>query len=161
MTNRRSKKKTSISSAFENEFALEILKSDRLRITILMGVICSAILFVLVLLAFAFEQFRRAFHSNIKGFLISIAVVAGTSLGCLLIERLIIKGMITQQKKVPLVLQYLSVFIETSIPTSGMIIGSTFEPILTGVPHHLLLIRFRSSIISNDVSGHQEFHDFR
>ena len=74
------KKRTSTSSAFENEFALEILKSDRLRITILMSVICSAILFVLLLVAFAFEQFRRAFHGNIRGFLISVAVVAATPL---------------------------------------------------------------------------------
>jgi adenylate cyclase len=122
----RRRKHRSLSSAFESEFALEVLRSDKLRVTILLGVIVSAVLVVSVLLVASFEQFRRAFHGNIKGFLISIGVVAGATVVCLLTERAVISRMIRKKKRVPDWVQYLSAFVETSIPTAGMIVGSTF-----------------------------------
>ncbi len=42
---------------FEKEFALESLKSERLRVSILMGAIISALLFVLVLTPVFYDQF--------------------------------------------------------------------------------------------------------
>jgi adenylate cyclase len=84
------------------------------------------VLVVSVLLVSSFEQFRRAFHGNIKGFLISFSVVAGSALVCLLIERATISRMIRKQKRVSKWVQYLSAFVETSIPTAGMIVGSMF-----------------------------------
>lgn len=128
----RRAKQRSLTSAFESEFALEVLRSDQLRVTILIGVIVSAVLVVSTLLTFSYEQFRRAFHGNINGFVISFGVVAGSAVVCLLIERAVISRMIRKQKGVSKWVQYLSAFVETSIPTAAMIVGSMFlGPIYT------------------------------
>jgi len=123
---RQRKHERSISSAFEREFALEVLKSDRLRVTILIGVIVSALLVVSGLILFSFEQFKLAFHGNFKGFLITLIVVAGLNIVCLLVELALINRVIRKQGNVSGLLQYLSAFIETSIPTAGMVVGSMF-----------------------------------
>lgn len=128
----RRPKQRSLTSTFESEFALEVLRSDQLRVTILIGVIVSAVLVVSGLLITSFEQFRRAFHGNINGFVIGFAVVAGSTVVCLLVERALFSRLIRKQKKVPGWVQYLSAFVETSIPTTGMIVGSMFlGPIYT------------------------------
>jgi adenylate cyclase len=123
---------SSSAHAFEREFALEVLSSDKLRVTILIGVITSAILVVLILAAFSTDQFTRAFHGDLKGFLTNLLVVGGSALLFLLIERALITRMINEQKGVSEFFQYLSAFIETSLPTAGMIVGSIFlGPIYT------------------------------
>src|SRR4030095_2394236 len=113
-------------SAFEREFALEVLSSDKLRVTILIGVIISAVLVVLSLAAFSTAQFTRAFHGNLKGFLANLLGVGASALVLLLIERALIRRMIREQRGISEFFQYLSAFIETSIPTAGMIVGSVF-----------------------------------
>lgn len=115
-----------ISSAFENEFSLEVLQSDLLRVTILTGVVSSSVVVVVVLLIFSLDQFRRAFHGNLDGFVITLSVLTGANITCLLLERAFIKHMIRKQRSVPEWLQYLSAFVETSIPTVGMLVGSMF-----------------------------------
>jgi adenylate cyclase len=125
---RRSKNQRTISSAFEDEFALEVLKSDQLRVTILIGVISSALLLLLFFTIFAFEQLQRTFHGHFKSFLLSVVIVIGTTLGCLFVERLLITRLIRKQGKASVLLQYLSAFIETSIPTVGIIVGALFLP---------------------------------
>jgi hypothetical protein len=47
VTFRLPKKHSTTAKAFEREFAREILKSDRLRVTILIGVIITTLLIVL------------------------------------------------------------------------------------------------------------------
>ncbi|HLO00531.1 MAG TPA: adenylate/guanylate cyclase domain-containing protein, partial [Pyrinomonadaceae bacterium] len=126
MTFRRRKRNANLLTAFESEFALEVLKSDRLRVTILIGVIMSAVVVVATLAALSLDQFKRAFHGNFSGFLLTFAAVAGSTLMCLLIERALIDRMIRKKRDVSRSLQYLSAFIETSIPTAGMIVGSAF-----------------------------------
>ena len=127
MTLRRSsKKRVSISHAFENEFALEVLRSDQLRVTILMGVIGAALVAVAALMLIAIEQFRRSFRGNISGFVISFGTVAALAMACLLIERIVISDTIRKQRGISVPLQYLSAFVETSIPTAGMIVASNF-----------------------------------
>jgi adenylate cyclase len=129
---RRLRNLPTISGAFDREFQLEILRSDRLRVTTLIGVILSAVLVVLILAVFSYEQFDRAFHGNFHGFLISVGVVAGSSILCLSIELAAITRLLKKQTRVLDPLQYLSAFIETSIPTAGMIVGSLFlGPIYT------------------------------
>ena len=123
---RRLRNHQTISGRFEREFQLEVLRSDQLRVTILIAVIVSALLAVLILAVFSYEQFERAFHGNFEGFLISVAVVAGSSILCLSIERAFITHLLHTQTRVFGSLQYLSSFIETSIPTAGMIVGSLF-----------------------------------
>lgn len=131
MTIRRLKQR-SLTNAFENEFAVEVLRSDQLRVTILMGVIGSSALVVTGLLIISFEQFRRSFHGKVSGFMFSFGVVVSSALVCLLTERAVIGRMIRKQKRISEPLQYLSAFVETSIPTAGMIVGSAFlGPIYT------------------------------
>jgi adenylate cyclase len=126
------KTQTGISSAFENEFAQEILKSDKLRVTIVIGAVSTTLLLILGLSVFAFEQFQRTFHGHFKGFLLSVFIVIGSTLGCLSLERAAIDRLIKKQGKPFPLLQYLSAFIETSIPTAGMIVGAQFlDPIYT------------------------------
>ena len=51
------RKKRDTTDLFEEEFALESLKSDRLRVTILIGAIVSALLLVLILVPIFFNGF--------------------------------------------------------------------------------------------------------
>lgn len=122
----RRRERTVNSSALEDEFALEVLKSDRLRVTILIGVVTSA---VVILMGFALvwtEQFQEAFRGNFRGFLLSVMLVTGSAAVCLSIERLVIGHLIKTQRKPFSFWKYLSAFLETSVPTAGMIIGSLF-----------------------------------
>jgi adenylate cyclase len=129
---RRLRNHQKISGAFDREFQLEVLRSDRLRVITLIGVIVSALLVVLILAVFSYEQFDRAFHGNFHGFLISVGVVVGSSVLCLSLELAAIIRLLKKQTRVLDPLQYLSAFIETSIPTAGMIVGSLFlGPIYT------------------------------
>jgi adenylate cyclase len=113
-------------SAFEHEFALETLKSDRLRVTILMGAVGATLISVLLLSVFSFEQFQRAFHGDFKKFLFTVLIVFCMTLGWLLVERSTINQLIETRGKGNLLLQYASAFIETSVPTVGMIVAAQF-----------------------------------
>ena len=118
--------------AFEHEFALESLKSDRLRVTILIGAIISSGLLIVVMMPIFFEQLQTAFHGNIRGFMIAVGVIFGANLSYLIIERIAIGRLIKRKVTPPTVLKYFSAFVETSIPTAGMIVGSLFlGPIYT------------------------------
>lgn len=112
--------------AFERELALEILKSDKLRVTILIGVILSALLIVLIVAALGFKEFQSAFQGNFNGFITTFFTVVGLTLGCLVVERLVIDHLIHKQAHTSKRIQYLSSFIETSIPTLAIVIGSLF-----------------------------------
>ena len=117
---------------FEEEFALESLKSDKLRVTILIGAILSALLIMFVMVGFFFDDFQLAFHGNFRGFLLAVFVVFGVNLTYLTSELIAIERLIKKGKKPFGGLKYLSAFVETSIPTAGMIIGSFFlGPIYT------------------------------
>ncbi|MGH9880720.1 MAG: adenylate/guanylate cyclase domain-containing protein, partial [Pyrinomonadaceae bacterium] len=119
-----------LSAAFENEFASEVLHSDQLRITILMGVIASVA--VSGFIVTYYEQFHRSFHEPVYGFLMSFGVVAGFALVWLLIERAVILRMIRKQQRISEAPQYLSALVETSLPTVVLIVGSVFQrPIYT------------------------------
>lgn len=116
-----------LTAAFEHEFALEVLRSDQLRITILMGVVVSAAVAVSSFMAAYHEQFRRSFHGRVDGFLISFGLLTGFALACLLIERAVINRKINKRQGISEAPQYLSALVETSLPTAGMIVGSIFQ----------------------------------
>ena len=80
MTFRLVKEHGTTPKAFEREFALEIFKSDKLRVTILIGVILSALLTVLIVALLGLEQFQRSFHGNFRGFLTTFITVMGVAL---------------------------------------------------------------------------------
>jgi adenylate cyclase len=115
-----------IQHAFDDEFALEVLKNDRLRVTILIGAVGSTVLLVLLLTLFAFQQFQQAFHGNFARFLPLFLAVVATTLSGLFIERRIISGYIARGARPSAVLRYLSAFWETSLPTVGIILSAQF-----------------------------------
>ena len=130
ITLRRRKRNTT--DLFEEEFALESLKSDRLRVTILIGAIVSSLLLVLILIPIFLDQFQTAFHGNFRSFLLAVFIIFGGNLAYLVVERLAIDRLIRKRQKPFTALKYLSSFVETSIPTLGMIVGSMFlGPIYT------------------------------
>ena len=132
MTLRRRKSSAVDHDVFEKEFALESLKSDRLRVSILIGAIASALLFILIMGPIFYDEFQRAFHGNFRQFLIAVYVIFGANVCYLTAERVVLGRLIKKQQKPFAALKYLSAFVETSIPTAGMMIGSTFlGPIYT------------------------------
>ena len=126
VTFRLPKGHSTTAKAFEREFAREILKSDRLRVTILIGVIITALLIVLGVASFGFNQFQRAFHGNVTGFVTTLLMITAVTIICLVGERLTIDYLIHKQAHPSTALQYLSAFVETSIPTLAMTVGSVF-----------------------------------
>ena len=50
---------------FQKEFAFESLKSEQLRVTILIGAIISSLLLVVVLASAFFDEFQAAFHATV------------------------------------------------------------------------------------------------
>ena len=126
------RKKRDATEVFEEEFALESLKSDRLRVTILIGAIVSALLLVLIMIPIFFDEFQRAFHGNFRGFFLAVCIIFGGNVAYLIVERTILDRLIRKRQRPPARLKYVSAFVETSIPTAGMIVGSMFlGPIYT------------------------------
>ena len=120
------KEHRTIPKAFEREFELEILKSDRLRVTISIGVILSALLIVLIVALLGIEQFQQSFHGNFRGFITTFITIMGVTLVCLIAEGVVIDHLSRKQAHLSTLIQYLSSGIETSIPTLVMMIGSLF-----------------------------------
>ena len=132
MTLRRPKRAAVDHDAFEEEFAIESLKSDRLRVTILIGAIASAVLLVVVMAQVFYDQFESVFHGNSSGFIQAVGVVFLVNISFLTLERIVIGRLIKKQIRPSNALKYLSAFLETSIPTTGIIVGSLFlGPIYT------------------------------
>jgi adenylate cyclase len=111
---------------FEREFAIESLKSERLRVTILMGAIISSVALLLLMTLLFFDQFNNTFRGNARSFLFAVIALFGANISYLLAERIVLGRMIKKQMKGFPALKYLSAFVETSIPTAGIIIGSYF-----------------------------------
>ena len=111
---------------FEKEFAIESLKSDRLRVSILIGAIASALVFILIMGPIFHDEFQRAFHGKFREFLIAVYIIFGANVCYLTTEYIVLGRLIKKQQKPFAALRYLSAFVETSIPSAGMLVGSTF-----------------------------------
>src|ERR1044072_1539770 len=91
MTMRRKKiGRTVAHDVFEKEFAIESLKSERLRVTILIGAIISAVTLLFLMTLISFEQFDNTFRGNARRFLLAAGVLFGVNICYLLAERLIL-----------------------------------------------------------------------
>ena len=123
---RRSKQQESIAQLFEREFALEILKSDRLRVTILIYVLGIAALLGPAFSIILFEDFRNQFNGNFTQFVITFLVIMTTTITCLGLERVAITKVIKDQKPPIPLLQYVSALIETSIASIALIVTAWF-----------------------------------
>ena len=121
-----------VTDEFEEQFALESLKSERLRVSILIGAVVSSVLLMLLLMPLFFEQFQLVFHGNFKGFLLAVVILFGSNICYLGVEYIVIDRIIKQKLRPIPPMKYLSALVETSIPTLGIIIGSLFlGPIYT------------------------------
>jgi adenylate cyclase len=79
-----------------------------------------------------YGDFQSAFHGRFREFLLAVYVIFGANLLYLIAERIILSRLIKKQQKAFPALKYVSAFVETSIPTLGMMVGSSFlGPIYT------------------------------
>lgn len=123
---RRRKRSTPVSGAFENELALEMLKSERLRITILICAFGVVLPLILMLAIFAFEDFQLIFRGNFKSFLVVVLAVLTLGVGCLIVERLAINRIIKAQRKAYPLMPYVSALVETSIPFAALLVSAQY-----------------------------------
>jgi adenylate cyclase len=92
----------------------------------------SALVFVLIMAPIFYGDFQSAFHGRFREFLLAVYVIFGANLLYLIAERIILNRLIKKQQKAFPALKYVSAFVETSIPTLGMMVGSSFlGPIYT------------------------------
>src|SRR5262245_37627547 len=113
-------KRQSLSNAFNDEFAVEILKSDKLRISILLSVWVSVCVVVVSMVLTFSQDFQKTFHGRFDGFFLSFLIAVGVTTFYLVIERVAVNRLIRTGKHGVIGLRYLSAFIETSIPSLGM-----------------------------------------
>ncbi len=97
-----------------------------------MAVITTMVALQLSLSFLAWEDFSRSFHGNFDRFRVALLIVGGIAVGCLFVQRILLGKRIKDRAKPFPVLQYLSAFIETSIPTIAMMVAAQFiEPVYT------------------------------
>lgn len=112
--------------AFDSELALEILKSDKLRVTILICAFGLMLLATLTLAVFGFEDFQNIFHGQFKSFLMILLSTMIFGLVCLLAELVVINRLINERRKAPLLLPYVSALVETCLPLAGLLITAQY-----------------------------------
>ncbi|HJS23561.1 MAG TPA: hypothetical protein VJ751_04260, partial [Pyrinomonadaceae bacterium] len=112
--------------AFESELALEVLKSDKLRVTILICAVGVMLLAILTLAVFGFEDFQNIFHGQFKSFLMVVLSMMIIGLGGLVVELILIKRLVEERRKAPLLLPYVTALIETCIPLSALLITAQY-----------------------------------
>ena len=120
------KRNRSAARSFESELALEILKSDRLRVTILICAFGAVLPVTLTLAVLVYEDFQRIFQGNFKGFLVALLSVLALCLGCLTFEWVAITRLIREQRKTYRCLPYISALVETSLPLAALIITAQY-----------------------------------
>jgi len=112
--------------AFEKDFSLEMLQNDQLRVTILFVAWIASFALISFLSIFFYNSFQRVFHGNFRGFLFTFAIGTAIVVLCLLLERTAIRRSIRQRRDASPALRYLSALIETSIPSLGMLVVSSY-----------------------------------
>jgi adenylate cyclase len=112
--------------AFESELALEILKSDKLRVTILICAVGVVLLATLTLAVFGFEDFQAVFHGQFKSFLMLVLSTMIVGLGYLIVELIVINRLIDERRKASSYLPYVSALIETFIPLAILLATAQF-----------------------------------
>ena len=120
------RRKKSTDRTFEDELALEMLKSDKLRITILIAAFGIVLPAILLLAVFAFEDFQRIFHGDFKSFLVAVlgALVAGEIF--LVVEWLALTRVINERRRAYPWLPYVGALVETCIPLTALLITAQY-----------------------------------
>lgn len=123
---RRRKRRKITARSFENELTLEMLKSDKLRVTILIAAFALVLPAILILAVFAFEDFQRIFHGNFKSFLLAVlvALIAGEIF--LAGEWFALRRTINERRRAYPWLPYLGALVETCIPLTALLITAQY-----------------------------------
>lgn len=138
-------------STFDDELAQEILKSEKLRVTILICSLATAVILSVILPLFLLEQFQRAFHGRFRFFEYGVILASSVTMIYLLVERALISRRIARGVKPRTFYRYLDALIEVSLPTIGFVGGalilgpvySLVSPILLWYPIFILLSALR------------------
>ena len=154
---------------FEDGLALEVLRGEKLRVTILTCVILALLLLLNLLALVMLAQFQRGFHGNFRSFQLGSTLIGSTMLLYLLGERTLITRHLKQGKKLGLFHRYLTTFLETSVPTAGLIFGAWLlgpvyglvSPIIFWYPILILIsalrLDFKLSVFTGSVAALEYF----
>jgi adenylate cyclase len=122
----RKKRGKPTARTFENELGLEILKSDKLRVTILICAFAAVLPVTLALAVFVYEDFQRIFHGNFKSFLVVLLTTMAICLAFLSLEWVALDHRIRQRRRGHSCLPYISAVVETSLPVAGLLITAKY-----------------------------------
>ena len=109
------------SDILQDEFELEVLRSEKLRVTIVIWFVVAAVGLLIVTPIFLINQFQAGFHGRFRIFQLTVIPILILVLLYLLFERLLIVRHIRLRKKLSRLNQLLNAFIEVSLPTAGMV----------------------------------------
>ena len=152
-------------SALEAELAQQVLRGEKLRLNILLCAVFGALLLLNLLPFILLAQMQRAFHGSLRSFQLGITVVCGVAILYLVIERVLITRHLEEGKSFAEWRQYVSAFIETSIPTAGIFfsmqllgpVNALTSPVTLWYPLFILLsalrLNFRITVFTGLVSA--------
>jgi adenylate cyclase len=152
-------------NTFEDELALEVLRGEKLRVTILIYMILAVVLILNLLSLLMLAQVQRAFHGNFRAFQLGSTIIGILLFLYLLGERILITRRLEQGKKLDLFHRYLTALIETSVPTAGIIFGALLlgpvfglvSPVIFWYPIFILLsalrLDFKLSVFTGSVAA--------
>lgn len=123
---RRLKRHKPAAHAFESELALEMMKSDKLRVTILLYAFGLVLPAIVTMAIFGFENFQLIFHGQFKIFLLTVVAALVLGLNCLALEWIVINRHIKEQRKTHPLLPYLSALVESCIPLAALLITAQY-----------------------------------
>lgn len=159
------RRKKSTARSFEKELALEMLKSDKLRVTILICAFGAVLPVTLTVAVLVYEDFQRIFHGSFKSFLVVLLTTMVTCLGFLTLEWFAIDRRIRQRRRGHSCLPYVSAVVETSLPIAALLITAKYVgpayALLTPAPfvYPLLIVlstlrlNFRLSLFTGTIAA--------
>jgi adenylate cyclase len=132
---------------FENQFAKEILQSERTRMILLLivfGAVLVSLAFMIVFFpdrAQQFFQYSLPLHIPI---IVSASIVLYEGVVIVFITKLVMKW----NRVIPIVPRYLNAFLETSYPTIAIIIAAHYISLETAIIHPVIPMYFLFIILS-------------
>ena len=123
---RRLKRHRPTAHAFESELALEMMKSDKLRVTILLYAFGLVLPAIVAMAVFGFENFQVIFRGHFTLFLVTVVAALILGMNLLVLEWIVINRHIKEQRKTHPLLPYLSALVETCIPLAALLITAQY-----------------------------------
>ena len=142
-----------------------MLKSDKLRVTILICAFGAVLPVTLTVAVLVYEDFQRIFHGSFKSFLVVLLTTMVTCLGFLTLEWFAIDRRIRQRRRGHSCLPYVSAVVETSLPIAALLITAKYVgpayALLTPAPfvYPLLIVlstlrlNFRLSLFTGTIAA--------